>query len=219
MVMMVSMKNVLTVLAIILGVLGFASLSYGQPAEIDDAAFLEQAATYLNSIDTLQARFLQIDGRGAVAEGDLYIDRPGKMRLAYDPPTPILIVADGYYVIYVDLELAVPSYLDIEDTPAAFLLEPEWSFSDDNVEVRNIERLPGVVEVTAARADDITAGELTFVFSERTHTFSAAGTKTENVFYFGQCFFSSGRTHRFPAAVRTLNYIRNSRALKRTPSL
>jgi len=167
MVMMVSMKNVLTVLAIILGVLGFASLSYGQPAEIDDAAFLEQAATYLNSIDTLQARFLQIDGRGAVAEGDLYIDRPGKMRLAYDPPTPILIVADGYYVIYVDLELAVPSYLDIEDTPAAFLLEPEWSFSDDNVEVRNIERLPGVVEVTAARADDITAGELTFVFSER----------------------------------------------------
>ena len=146
---------------------GFASLGYAQPAEPDDASFLAQAATYLNSIDTLQARFLQIDGRGGVAEGDLYIDRPGKMRLAYDPPTPILIVANGYYVIFVDLELAEPSYLEIDDTPAAFLLEPEWSFSNESIVVRSIERFPGVVEVTAASTDDNTAGEITFVFSER----------------------------------------------------
>lgn len=135
--------------------------------QLSDSAVLEQAAAYLNSIDTLQARFLQIDGRGGVAEGDLFIHRPGKMRLAYDPPTPILIVADGDYVIYVDLELGEPSYLDIDDTPAAFLLEPEWSFSDEGVTVKGIDRKPGVVEITATQADDISAGELTFVFSER----------------------------------------------------
>ncbi len=162
-----SMKNRLTIVSTLVCALGFVPVARAQPAEPDDAAFLEQAAAYLNDIDTLQARFLQIDGRGGVAEGDLYIDRPGKMRLAYDPPTPILIVADGYYVIYVDLELGEPSYLDIDDTPAAFLLEPEWSFTDEDVTVKNIERYPGVVEVTAARADDITAGELTFVFSEQ----------------------------------------------------
>lgn len=133
----------------------------------NDTAVLEQAAAYLNSIDTLQARFLQIDGRGGVAEGDLFIDRPGKMRLAYDPPTPVLIIADGYYVIYVDLELGEPSYLDIDDTPAAFLLDPEWSFTDDTVEVKSIVRQPGVVEITATQTRDVSAGELTFVFSER----------------------------------------------------
>jgi len=133
----------------------------------NDTAVLERAAAYLNNIDTLQARFLQIDGRGGVAEGDLFIDRPGKMRLAYDPPTPVLIVADGYYVIYVDLELGEPSYLDIDDTPAAFLLDPEWSFTDDTVEVKSIVRQPGVVEITATQTRDVSAGELTFVFSER----------------------------------------------------
>lgn len=154
-------------LAIFLGaVLAFAPVQ-AQDDEASDDALLEQAAAYLNGIDTLQSRFLQIDGRGGVAEGDLYIDRPGKMRLAYDPPTPILIVADGYYVIYVDLELGEPSYLDIDDTPAAFLLEPEWSFADDNVTVTEIVRQPGLVEITAARASDISGGELTFVFSER----------------------------------------------------
>lgn len=132
----------------------------------DDTPLLEEAAAYLNDIETLQARFLQVDGRGGVAEGDLFIDRPGKMRLAYDPPTPILIVADGYYVIYVDLELGEPSYLDIDDTPAAFLLNPEWSFVDESVTVKDIVRQPGVVEITATQANDPLGGELTFVFSE-----------------------------------------------------
>lgn len=131
-----------------------------------DTAVLEKAAAYLNGIDTMQARFLQVDGRGGVAEGDLYIDRPGKMRLQYDPPTPVLIVADGTFVIYVDLELDEPSYLDIDDTPAGFLLDPQWSFTDESVEVRSVRVEPGVLEITAADADDPTAGELTFVFSE-----------------------------------------------------
>jgi outer membrane lipoprotein-sorting protein len=132
----------------------------------EETALLEKASAYLNGIDTLQARFLQVDARGGVAEGDLYIDRPGKMRLEYDPPTPVLIVADGFYVIYVDLELDEPSYLDIDDTPAGFLLDPEWSFTDASVDVRNIRQEPGVIEITAADANDPTAGELTFVFSE-----------------------------------------------------
>ncbi|MEQ9111879.1 MAG: outer membrane lipoprotein carrier protein LolA [Rhodospirillaceae bacterium] len=157
--------RILSSVFIAASLLVIGSASYANEVE-DDAALLARASAYLNKIDTLQARFLQIDGRGGVAEGDLYVDRPGKMRLAYDPPTPILIVADGSYVIYVDLELGEPSYLDIDDTPAGFLLEPDWSFTDDGVIVKDILRQPGVIEITAARADDPSAGDLTFVFSD-----------------------------------------------------
>ncbi|MEQ8507994.1 MAG: outer membrane lipoprotein carrier protein LolA [Rhodospirillaceae bacterium] len=157
--------KLLSSLCLAFGLSVISPASFAAEAE-DDAALLARASAYLNKIDTLQARFLQIDGRGGVAEGDLYVDRPGKMRLAYDPPTPILIVADGSYVIYVDLELGEPSYLDIDDTPAGFLLEPDWSFTDDGVIVKEILRQPGVIEITAARADDPSAGDLTFVFSD-----------------------------------------------------
>lgn len=160
---MLNMKQFCSILA---GLLTLSvSTAADTPAE-SDADLLERASSYLNTIDTLQARFLQVDGRGGVAEGDLYVDRPGKMRLAYDPPTPVLIVADGYYVIYVDLELGEPSYLDIGETPAAFLLEPTWSFTDDTVSVKDIVRQPGLVEITATQTDDPTSGDLTFVFSE-----------------------------------------------------
>ncbi len=152
--------------SIIAGLLALSVSTAADTSSESDKDLLDRASSYLNTIDTLQARFLQVDGRGGVAEGDLFVDRPGKMRLAYDPPTPVLIVADGYYVIYVDLELGEPSYLDISDTPAAFLLEPEWSFTDDTVRVKNIERQPGLVEITATQTNDPTSGELTFIFSE-----------------------------------------------------
>lgn len=160
---MARMKKFFTVC---FGILAFSLSVSAETASNSDADLLAQASSYLNDIDTLQARFLQVDGRGGVAEGDLYVDRPGKMRLAYDPPTPILIVADGFYVIYVDLELGEPSYLDIDDTPAAFLLKPEWSFTDDDVTVTRIVRQPGVVEISATQKEGVGTGELTFVFTE-----------------------------------------------------
>lgn len=160
---MIQMKHLFALLIVLATT--STSLQAAAPTP-EDSVVLEKAAAYLNGIETLQARFLQVDGRGGVAEGDLFIDRPGKMRLAYDPPTPVLIIADGYYVIYVDLELGEPSYLDIDDTPAAFLLKPEWSFVDESVTVKDIARQPGVIEITATRADDPLGGELTFVFTE-----------------------------------------------------
>lgn len=160
---MPNMKKLCLVFASLLVV---SSAAAADTSAESDADLLSRASSYLNNIDTLQARFLQVDGRGGLAEGDLFVDRPGRMRLAYDPPTPVLIVADGYYVIYVDLELGEPSYLDIKDTPAAFLLEPAWSFTDDTVTVKDIVRQPGLVEITATQANDPTSGELTFVFSE-----------------------------------------------------
>lgn len=163
---MAIMDNMKTFLALVVAVIGLNGSVAADAVSESDTALLEQASSYLNAIDTLQARFLQVDGRGGVAEGDLYVDRPGKMRLAYDPPTPVLIVADGVYVIYVDLELGEPSYLDIDDTPAAFLLKPEWSFSDDGVTVKEIVRQPGIIEITATQSGGATSGELTFVFSE-----------------------------------------------------
>ena len=78
---MITLMRILSSVFIAASLLVIGSASYANEVE-DDAALLARASAYLNKIDTLQARFLQIDGRGGVAEGDLYVDRPGKMRLA-----------------------------------------------------------------------------------------------------------------------------------------
>ena len=61
--------------------------------DLDDLARLE---TYLRSIGTLEARFVQVSSDGGFARGTLWLDRPGRMRFEYDPPVPILLIANGF---------------------------------------------------------------------------------------------------------------------------
>jgi len=127
---------------------------------------LKRAETTLNAITTLKARFVQVNADGSSHEGDLYVSRPGKMRLVYDPPTPMLMVADGVFLIYVDKEMDDVSHVDLGDTPAGLLLKGNLSFSDPAVRLLGVKLGPGTVEVTAAQAKDPTAGRLTLVFSD-----------------------------------------------------
>src|ERR1051325_3752305 len=126
------MRKLLTVLLLLVAAPAFA-------AEADTAA-LTKAQQYLNGITSLQSRFTQVDPDGKTHEGDLYISRPGKMRLVYDPPTPIMMVADGKFLIYVDTKMKDVSHIDLDDTPAGLLLKKDLSFNDPSVKVLAVKQ-------------------------------------------------------------------------------
>jgi outer membrane lipoprotein-sorting protein len=131
-----------------------------------DKALVKRAETYLNSFTTMKSRFVQVNADGTTAEGELYISRPGKMRLVYDPPTKMLMVADGVFLIYVDKEMDDVSHVGLNDTPAGLLLKNDLSFSDPGVRLIDVKHEADTVLITAAQAKDPSAGKLTFVFSE-----------------------------------------------------
>lgn len=131
-----------------------------------DRADLTRAQAYINRIGTMQSRFLQASSNGAYAEGTLTLSRPGKMRLEYDPPVQMLIVADGTWLIYKDLELDQVSYLPLDATPAGIIVRDNMSFFGDDVRVIGIERGPGIlsISVTGKEADE---GSMTLVFADK----------------------------------------------------
>ena len=131
-----------------------------------DRADVARAEEYLNSITTLKARFLQIAGNSNQAEGTAYLSRPGRMRLQYDPPSPMLVVADGTFLIVHDRELGEPSYIPLGSTPAGVLVRDNVRLIGKDVTVTRVVRLPGVLNVSLVEADEPEAGELTLVFSE-----------------------------------------------------
>jgi outer membrane lipoprotein-sorting protein len=131
-----------------------------------EAAAVKKAEAALNAVTTMKSRFVQVDADGTTHEGDLYLSRPGKMRLVYDPPTQMLMVADGVFLIYVDKEMDDVSHIDLNDTPAGLLLKKNLSFSEPGVKLLGVHLGAGTVEITAAQAKDPAAGRLTFVFSE-----------------------------------------------------
>lgn len=131
-----------------------------------DTADLGRVQEYLNNIHTLQSRFEQISGEGGIATGTIYISRPGKMRVEYDPPVPILLVATEGRIWYYDKKLEEVSFFDLKDTPAWFLLQDNVRFGGD-ITVNNLERDSSVLRVTVSETKQPDLGKATLVLSDR----------------------------------------------------
>ncbi len=150
-----------------------ASAAPPQAAVLSAAERVEVARieAYLNRIRTLKARFVQVSSTGELSEGNLYISRPGKLRIEYDPPVPILIVAAGGVLTYYDKDLEQVNEIDLESTPAAILVHENISFFTGNVTLTKFERKAAAARVTLVRKEDPLDGSLTLIFSDRPLTF------------------------------------------------
>lgn len=131
-----------------------------------DEETLARLVDYLNGISTLKAHFVQVSDNGAFAEGDLYLERPGRLRFEYDPPHPALLIANGVTLLYYDRELEQATFLPLWETPLWFLLREKVDL-EDGVEVLGVERGPGTVRVALRMSEDGADGQVTLVFSDQ----------------------------------------------------
>jgi outer membrane lipoprotein-sorting protein len=131
-----------------------------------DRGDLQRVEQYLNTVKTLAARFDQLSQEGQEARGKVYLSRPGQMRFEYDPPSPVLLVATGKTLIYVDNALKQVTYLPNDSTPAWFLLRDHISLSGD-VTVTRFERGPGVLRISVVETAHPGSGSLTMTFADK----------------------------------------------------
>jgi outer membrane lipoprotein-sorting protein len=161
----------------ILDVAGFQVAGFGIPEAAaarpqaaavtrEERAEINRIERYLNGMTTLQARFLQASSNGQFAEGSLYISRPGKLRIEYDPPVPVLIVTDGRFLIYYDKELEQVSHIPLGSTPASILTRPDISLLGGDLILTDFESKGGTLRVTLVQASDPYSGRVTLVFDQ-----------------------------------------------------
>jgi outer membrane lipoprotein-sorting protein len=145
-----------------------AAAAVASPAAValtpQDNADLQRIAAYLGGIRTMYAKFRQVAPGGGVATGQLWMARPGRMRFEYDPPSPILLLADMFYVYYVDKELVQMSKVGLKSTPAWLLLRDPITFTD--LIVTRFERGANTLRVTVVEKMEPDNGSLTMVFSD-----------------------------------------------------
>lgn len=125
---------------------------------------VRRVETYLNGITTLQSTFFQQASTNEFAEGQIFLSRPGKMRIEYKAPNPILIVATGEFLSYVDKELKNVTHIPVKDTPAAFLLNKRIGFDPKRVAFYEVAEEDGAIFLTVGERADPFAGRLTLIF-------------------------------------------------------
>lgn len=130
----------------------------------EDKAAVTKVEKYLTGLTTIQADFVQIAPDGGMASGKFYLSRPGKMRWQYDPPTPILMVADGKFLVFYDYELDQTSYIPLQETLAGFLARDVIRFGGDVV-ITDINRGPGSLRLSMVQQEKPKDGILTLEFA------------------------------------------------------
>ena len=131
---------------------------------------VKKVEDYLNSIKTLSADFVQIASNGEKAEGRIYIEKPNKIRMEYAPPSNILIVGNGDYIVYYDKELEQITNIDYDDVPAAMILANTVDLGGKDLTVTDMYQDPGMTRVGLqySKAEDL--GPFTLVFTNNPFT-------------------------------------------------
>ena len=83
---------------------------------------------YLLNMTTLQADFSQLNDRGDIMTGNLYLKKPGKIRFSYDHPHNLQIVSKQQAILIFDPKSigSGPLTYPLSSTPLGFLIENEF---------------------------------------------------------------------------------------------
>jgi len=143
----------------------------GAPAAVPEpgtvaAAYVKEIESYLSSMPSLSADFIQLEPNGGSSSGNLYYLSPDKMRLDYDDPNPVLIVANGWQVIYHDRKLEQVSHLLTSQTPLAFLLDKKVKLSGD-VTVTDVEEVADEILLTLVQTGEPELGAVQLTFAKK----------------------------------------------------
>ena len=144
-------------------------LLFAAPARAElseqDRETVQRVEAYLNSVRSLAAEFVQIGPNGETAKGQVYLRRPGKLRFEYAPPSPLLLVADGRWLVLEDKELRHVDRWPVGDTPLAVLVADRVDL-ERGVQVTEVKRSGGVLRVTVVDRKRPGEGHLTMIFNE-----------------------------------------------------
>ncbi len=146
--------------ALLLSVTG-VSADFSKP----EAADLDRLSDSLNAIHSLKAEFVQTDPNGAIEQGEVYIDKPGKMRFEYKPPSAVLVVSDGLDVAVFNKKLNTTDRYPLSTTPLNILLSEHVNLRE-NKNVIGIEHQQGTIVVRARSNDRRMTGNISIVFSD-----------------------------------------------------
>jgi outer membrane lipoprotein-sorting protein len=101
---------------------GFGSSGTTTAFDAKQRAMIDRVNVYLMSVQNLVGDFVQVGPDGRRSEGKIYLQKPGRVRFEYKPPSPIELVSDGSSLVVRDRKLETQDLYPLSQTPLRFLL-------------------------------------------------------------------------------------------------
>ena len=126
---------------------------------------LVQVQGHLRTTQSMVADFTQTDRAGKVLTGTMTLKKPGRVRFQYEKGVPILIVADGKDLWFLDYSVKQKSRWPIGNSPLGVLLDP----SKDIARFATVQPTgnPAIVSIEARDPKHPEYGRITLVFAKQ----------------------------------------------------
>lgn len=147
-------------------ILSAAAIAASSPLSLDDQALVERASAYLQGLNAAEGRFIQTDASGRTSRGAFYLSRPGRIRFQYEPPSGLLVVADGRLVNVWDARLKSFNSYPLGLTPLHVFLAKTVRL-DRGARIAAVERTSDGFSITARDARRPQDGSITLEFSDQ----------------------------------------------------
>jgi outer membrane lipoprotein-sorting protein len=130
--------------------------------EQQDAA-VQRINDYFNNLSSIQGNFEQVDSNNKRTTGRFYVQRPGKLRFDYAPPSTLRLVADGHFLAIEDSSLKTVEKYPIESTPFRLLLGEGVDLARDS-RIVGVEGDEGSLAITLEDKGGKATGQIKLYF-------------------------------------------------------
>ena len=133
-------------------------------AEVNDKKSYDKVKKYLNSLQSLEANFVQVTSDGHIKKGKIYISIPGKLRISYEKPNDLLITSKGFWLVVQDRKLKQTNNYPLHKTPLNLFLNKKLNFNDDDLKLK-FEKESGIVSVEFLNNEQLIGRSFKLIFT------------------------------------------------------
>ena len=92
-----------------------------------------EISAHFSAVPTMTGEFIQFGPNGEQTGGEFFIQRPGKIRLNYEDPSPLNVISNGRTLAVTNKKLKTRQFFPLKKTPLSLLLAKELKVDDKSV--------------------------------------------------------------------------------------
>lgn len=131
----------------------------GEEFDKKQIAIVQNVSAYFNKMPDLKGMFVQTSADNKRVRGRFYVKRPGLFRFDYSPPSRLVILSDGQYLIIQDHDLKTDDRVSINRTPFRVLMRKDVDLLRD-ARILEVQEVDDVVVVSLQDKDPDNPGRI-----------------------------------------------------------
>lgn len=125
---------------------------------------LNELSSYLNGLGTLQSKFTQVNNDGSISTGQVFIQRPGRVRFEYNNDNTLVLASGGQVAVFDGKTKGAAQQYPLSQTPLSIILDANVNLGRANMVTGHSEQKNTTV-VTAQDPAHPEYGNIQMVFT------------------------------------------------------